>query len=90
MRSSAAPLHQVGGALPQVKFTICMNEFELTGGCMHIGVAAPPGNTPTLPFRVSRSKYRNLPVYTDYKSGGSQVLTSVRKVEGNLEVNILC
>ena len=56
---------------------------------MHVGVAAPPGDTPTLPFRVSRSKYRNLPVYTDYKSGGSQVLTSVRKIEGNLEVNSL-
>ena len=52
-----------------------------------IGVSTPPGATPTLPFRVLRSKNRNLPVYTDYKSGRNQVLTLVRKIEGNVQVN---
>lgn len=56
--------------------------------CHTVGVATPPGATPTLPFRVLRSKNRNLPVYTDYKSGRNQVLTLVRKIEGNVQVNL--
>ena len=49
-------------------------------------MSIPLGATPTIPFRVLRSKNRNLPVYTDYKSGRNQVLTSVRKIEGNIQV----
>ncbi|CAI8011641.1 hypothetical protein GBAR_LOCUS7482, partial [Geodia barretti] len=51
-----------------------------------LGKPAPPGVQPDIPFRVVRSRYGNLPVYLDYKSGGSRVLTIVRKVEGDAEV----
>ena len=50
------------------------------------GKPAPPGVQPDIPFRVVRSRYGNLPVYLDYKSGGSRVLTIIRKVEGDAEV----
>ncbi|XP_064402838.1 uncharacterized protein LOC135348526 [Halichondria panicea] len=51
-----------------------------------IGRPAPVGSTPSIPFCVHRSKYKNLPVYTDYKSGRSQVLTRVTKVDGDVMV----
>ncbi len=51
-----------------------------------IGQPAPVGSVPSIPFCVRRSKYQNLPVYTDYKSGRSQVLTKVTKVDGDVMV----
>ena len=51
-----------------------------------LGKPAPPGVEPDIPFRVVRSKFGNLPVYLDYKSGGSRILTIVRKIEGDVEV----
>ena len=50
------------------------------------GRSAPPEVKPEIPFRVVRSRYGNLPVYVDYKSGGSRVLTIIRKIEGDATV----
>lgn len=55
-----------------------------------VGRPAPPGVEPSIPFRVVRSRFGNLPVYLDYKSGGSRVLTIVRKVEGDAVVSGVC
>lgn len=52
-----------------------------------VGRPAPPGVEPSIPFRVVRSRFGNLPVYLDYKSGGSRVLTIIRKVEGDAGVS---
>ena len=41
---------------------------------------------PDLPFFIKRSKFNNLPVYTDYKRGGNYKLTVIRKIEGDLQV----
>ncbi|KAA8909813.1 mitochondrial large subunit ribosomal protein-domain-containing protein [Sphaerosporella brunnea] len=38
-----------------------------------------------LPYFVYRSKTNNLPVYEEAKSGGTQLQTRIRKVEGNIE-----
>lgn len=48
-----------------------------------------PATEPQVPlspprYHVSRSKTKNLPVYTDYKRGGNLHLTTVRKVTGEL------
>ena len=56
---------------------------------VHVGKPAPPGVEPDIPFRVVRSRYRNLPVYLDYKSGGNRVLTIIRKIEGDATVSVL-
>ena len=47
---------------------------------------APPGTTPDIPFRVRRSRYHQLPVYSDYKNGRSRVLTKISKIDGDIEV----
>ena len=41
---------------------------------------------PNLPFFIKRSKYNNLPVYTDYKNAGSRKITIIRKIKGDLKV----
>ncbi|EPX74466.1 ribosomal protein subunit Img2 [Schizosaccharomyces octosporus yFS286] len=41
------------------------------------------GTSKTLPFAISRSKTANYPVYIDYKSGGNQVQTIIRRIEGD-------
>ena len=47
---------------------------------------APPADPPPeLPFHVKRSRTNNLPVYTDKKAGGSQIITIVRKVTGDVK-----
>ena len=43
----------------------------------------PPGEP--LPFRVHRSSMGNLPVYSDTRSGGSKVVTVLRKYGGDVE-----
>lgn len=53
-----------------------------------VGRPAPPGVEPSIPFRVVRSRFGNLPVYLDYKSGGNRVLTIIRKVEGDAVVSV--
>jgi len=35
-------------------------------------------------YHVSRSKNKNLPIYTDYKRGGNLRLTTIRKITGDL------
>ena len=43
----------------------------------------PPGEP--LPFRVHRSAMGNLPVYSDTRSGGSKVVTVLRKYQGDVD-----
>ncbi|XP_031557822.1 39S ribosomal protein L49, mitochondrial-like [Actinia tenebrosa] len=46
----------------------------------------PPTETPPdLPFFLKRSKMNNLPVYTDYKAGGTRHITVIRKIKGDLK-----
>lgn len=44
--------------------------------------------SPNLPFFIKRSKFNNLPVYSDYKRGGNYKLTVIRKIKGDLQVKI--
>ncbi|XP_020614284.1 uncharacterized protein LOC110052497, partial [Orbicella faveolata] len=44
---------------------------------------------PNLPFFIKRSKYNNLPVYTDYKNARSRKITIIRKIKGDLKVRLL-
>ena len=74
------------GHLLKVHFIFWTTRFRIVRPGFSAGKPAPPGVEPEIPFRVVRSRYGNLPVYLDYKSGGSQVLTIVRKVEGEAEV----
>lgn len=43
----------------------------------------PPGEP--LPFRVHRTHTGNLPVYSDTRSGGSKVVTRLRKYAGDVD-----
>ena len=45
------------------------------------------GQSSPFPFLVNRSKTGNLPVYLDYKSGRTKVVTIVRKIEGDVSVS---
>ncbi|XP_003389524.1 PREDICTED: 54S ribosomal protein img2, mitochondrial-like [Amphimedon queenslandica] len=40
-------------------------------------------NTPSHAFFVRRTKTNNIPVYLDYKGGGTRTLTIVRKIDGD-------
>ena len=55
--------------------------------CIKKGQPAPPGCKADIPFRVARTKSRNLPVYLDYKNGRTRVLTLIRKIDGNVVVS---
>lgn len=55
--------------------------------CIQTGRPAPPGSKADIPFRVARTKSRNLPVYLDYKNGRTRVLTLIRKIDGNVVVS---
>ncbi|BGP37065.1 54S ribosomal protein img2, mitochondrial [Rhodotorula kratochvilovae] len=39
----------------------------------------------TLRYNVPRTRFGELPVYSEFKNGGSRVLTVVRKAEGDVE-----
>ena len=47
-------------------------------------------NVQPVPFRVNRTKSSNLPVYINYKSGRTRVITVVRKIDGDLVVIMAC
>lgn len=49
------------------------------------GWVPPATEKPNLPFFIKRSKYNNLPVYTDYKNAGSRKITIIRKIKGDLK-----
>jgi len=49
------------------------------------GWVPPATEPPNLPFFIKRSKFNNLPVYTDYKLGGNYKLTVIRKIKGDLK-----
>ncbi|KAI7854676.1 mitochondrial large subunit ribosomal protein-domain-containing protein [Circinella umbellata] len=38
-----------------------------------------------LPYFISRTSNNGLPVYTDFKNGGTQHLTIIRRIEGDAE-----
>lgn len=56
----------------------------MTGWSPPTGSPAPPGVNPALPFSVRRSRFKNLPVYTDYRNGRRQVLTRITHVDGDI------
>uniref|UniRef100_A0A7S1TH73 Large ribosomal subunit protein mL49 n=1 Tax=Compsopogon caeruleus TaxID=31354 RepID=A0A7S1TH73_9RHOD len=37
------------------------------------------------PFRIGRTPSKELPVYVDYKNGGTRVMTLVRRVRGDVQ-----
>ncbi|KAJ7374414.1 54S ribosomal protein L49, mitochondrial [Desmophyllum pertusum] len=49
------------------------------------GWVPPDTEKPDLPFFIKRSKYNNLPVYTDFKSGGTRHITIIRRITGDLK-----
>lgn len=54
------------------------------------GAPVPPGMTPHIPFRVRRSRYQQLPVYSDYKNGRTRILTKISKIDGDIVVSGTC
>ena len=48
-------------------------------------LAAPPPPRAERPWRVLRSATGNLPVYTDYRVGGTKKVTILRKYQGDVE-----
>ena len=48
-------------------------------------ILIPLGGTEELPFFIERTNSMNLPVYRDSRHGGSQKMTIVRKISGNVE-----
>jgi len=52
-----------------------------------VGKPAPFGVEPDIPFRVRRSVYKQLPVYTDVRNGGNRVLTRISKIDGDIIVS---
>lgn len=50
------------------------------------GWAPPPEKLPDLPFLILRAGIqKSLPVYTDYKGGGTKIVTILRKIVGNID-----
>lgn len=50
------------------------------------GWAHPPEKLPDLPFLILRAGVqKSLPVYTDYKGGGTKIVTILRKIVGNID-----
>ena len=45
----------------------------------------PLGTIEKLPFAIERTHKGNLPVYTDFRSGGGRQLTVVRKINGDVD-----
>ena len=45
----------------------------------------PLGGTEVLPFQIFRTHTDNLPVYTDFKRGGTVKETIVRNIKGDVE-----
>ena len=43
-----------------------------------------------VPFRVNRTKSSNLPVYLNYTSGRTRIITVVRKIDGDVVVRTAC
>ena len=48
----------------------------------------PLGNTSLLPFQISRTHTRNLPVYTEFRDGRQKKITIVRRVSGDVDVKL--
>ncbi|KAI8821771.1 mitochondrial large subunit ribosomal protein-domain-containing protein [Fimicolochytrium jonesii] len=47
--------------------------------------AEPARKKDTLPYRVRRTKTGNLPVYRAYEKGRTQIITTIRRVDGSAE-----
>ncbi|KAK3741772.1 hypothetical protein QZH41_011388 [Actinostola sp. cb2023] len=48
------------------------------------GWVPPAEKVPDFPFFMKRSKMNNLPVYTDFRGGGTRHITIIRKIKGDL------
>ncbi|GAA5937740.1 hypothetical protein JCM3775_002117 [Rhodotorula graminis] len=69
-------------AAPQRSFTAAPARRDASPSAPEPAHEAAP---PKLAYFVPRTAHGELPVYTDYKNGGSRVLTIVRKAQGNVE-----
>ena len=49
------------------------------------GWVPPADPIPQLPFHITRSRTNNIPVYVNVKGGGNKLVTSIRKVRGDLK-----
>eukprot|EP01036_Dinobryon_divergens_P051643 gene51643-69110_t len=59
--------------------------YEPVGFISKIGWSKPPLEKPNLPFEVERTNIgAGLPVYTDYKSGRTKVVTILRRCRGDI------
>ena len=45
----------------------------------------PLGVSPDVPFKVERTNFGNLPVYTDYKNSGMRKITIIRRLYGDID-----
>ena len=45
----------------------------------------PLGLKQDIPFRVERTNFGNLPVYSDYRNNGMRKLTVIRRVYGDID-----
>ena len=43
------------------------------------------GGNPQFPFDIDRTRTNNIPVYVTAKAGGSKIVTTVRKIRGDLK-----
>lgn len=94
--STAAPLRDVLRGEPSPKSPVAKprNRSKRPQSTAPPSISKPiPLSTPTLPitpsipellpYHVSRSRTRNLPVYLDWKAGGNLKHTRIRKIVGN-------
>ena len=70
----------VRAAPPQLKYPM---RHAMPAGTGPTGFAAPLGGTDHLPFRVARTRTGNLPVYSDFRAGGSRRVTVLRRFHGS-------
>jgi len=54
------------------------------------GWVPPAENPPDLGFNIRRSRTNNIPVYTNLRNSGTRVITTVRKVSGDLKALEKC
>ncbi|EPY54169.1 ribosomal protein subunit Img2 [Schizosaccharomyces cryophilus OY26] len=55
----------------------------LTRSCLGVLRRYSTKTPKSLPFTITRTETANFPVYIDYKSGGNQVQTIIRRIEGD-------
>lgn len=79
---------RAGGHRLRVRaFQTILSRVTLVSFCLAVE-AAEPGSKEALPFRIIRSKFSNLPVYLDYRNGGTRILTKIRRIDGDVMVSL--